>query len=144
MHAHNIQTNPEFSSDDDFEYYRREVGVEPSNELLLSKPKRVKYDESDTHSNRGNLNETSVNARKEIFDKKDGKFNPQRGFKSRQENGFQTRKRSGFKHSQEDSGKFKRRGFQRENFGNKFGSRDKPKRGGKAPGGRVYRVRKKF
>ena len=144
MRAHSIQANPDFSSDDDFEYYRREVGVEPGNELLLSKPKRAKYDLSDNHGNKQNFNDTSMNEKKEFSVNKNRNIFRRDGFKSREKNGFQTSKRTGFKHNQDDKGKFHGKRFQRGKFGNKFESRDKPNRGGKTPGGKVYRVRKKI
>ena len=144
MRAHSIQANPDYSSDDDFEYYRREVGVEPSDELLLSKPKRAKYDLSDNRGSKPNFNDSDLNERNEFSDNKYRKFNQRDGFKSRQKNGFQTRERTGFKHSQDDKGKFQGKSFQRGKFGSKFDSRAKPNRGGKVPGGKVYRVRKKI
>ncbi|KAI6647129.1 Suppressor of SWI4 1-like [Oopsacas minuta] len=173
MRAHN-QKDTEYSSDDDFEYYRQEVGEDPSNELLLSKAKRVKFDTNngdfsdDEQSKRPNFRsgKSSFRGGKRDFggaerkfhggnkrnfheNGKVGRIDRHRGFK-KSENGSQFRAKSYFQ-GREGSNFRDRKG--RNNFtdssarGGKFGNsnsaKEKYSKPRKAPGGRVFRVRKR-
>ena len=150
MRAH----NQDYSSDDDYEYYRQEVGERPSDELLLSNPKRVKFDTED--------GEEHFNGRKSNFRGgrnfrgREGNYRGGGRKRNFQENNSAGRDNfvdrgsgSGFKFRK---GRFNNKGDrnnQRNFSGKKFesgndrGANSKFSKPRKVPGGRVFRVRKK-
>ena len=129
MQAKNLADPAQYSSDDDYEYYRQEVGAEPSQELMLSKTKRPNYEKPFRQKN--DEFKSKFVSGKEKWRKRGFSDDKKRNFTAA--NKFDDRRKIS---------KFGTDNNRRHKFSKKFGSKAKSIQSRKVSGGKVFRIRK--